>query len=168
MEPRQFVWNLSKLVVVVKHLADQKRHNCAFSGQNRDQAYESDIAYYSSCDEFTSAPVTRRQLHGKDGLYDKIYGHAAALRSQLCEVGKDRTEVQMSLKTMGISASSLSKYSSSDLSNSRREIFDCLISIATEQERTTENPVNMTLNELAIHKSKGKVVKSIMTTFVYR
>jgi hypothetical protein len=96
MESRQFVWSLAKLVVVVKHLADQKRHNNAYSGQAREKAYEMDIAYYASCDEFTSANVTKRQLHGKEGLYDKIYGHAAALRSQLCELGKERTEIQMS------------------------------------------------------------------------
>lgn len=168
MESRQFVWNLSKLVIVAKHLADQKRHNCAFSGQSREQAYESDIAYYSSCDEFASATVTRRQLHGKDGLYDRIYGHAAALRSQLCEVGKDRTEVQMSLKTMGISASSLSRCSSSELSTSRQEIFDCLISIAIEQERRPENSADMTQNELTIHRSKGKAINSVMTQVVYQ
>jgi hypothetical protein len=78
-----------------------------------------------------------------DGLYDKIYGHAAALRSQLCEVGKDRTEVQMSLKTLGISASSLSRCSSSELSTSRQEI---------QQERRPENSADMTQNELTIHR----------------
>lgn len=158
MESRQFVWSLAKLVVVVKHLADQKRHNCAYSGQSREKAYELDIAYYSSCDEFTSANVTKRQLHGKDGIYDKIYGHAAALRSQLCEVGKDRTQMQMSLKIMGISATSLSKCSNLELSSSRQEIFDGLISIANEQERTTENPANMTQNELTIHRARGTIV----------
>lgn len=49
MESRQFVWTLGKLIVVVKHLADQKRFICAYSGQTRDSAYESDIAYYSTC-----------------------------------------------------------------------------------------------------------------------
>ena len=167
MESRQFVWSLPKLVVVVKHLADQKRQNCAYSGQSREKAYELDIAYYSSCDEFASGNVTKRQLHGKDGLYDKIYGHAAALRSQLCEVGKDRTQVQMSLKTMGISASSLSKCSNMELSSSRQEIFDGLISIANEQERHTENLANMTKNELAIHKARGKVLCCRMSLFCF-
>ena len=166
MESKQFVWSLAKLVVVVKHLADQKRHNCAYSGQSREKSYESDITYYSSCDEFASANVTKRQLHGKDGLYDKIYGHAAALRSQLCEVGRERTQIQMSLKTMGISATSLSKCSNIELSSSRHEIFDGLISIANEQERTTENPANMTQNELMIHRSRGKVVHCTKLCFV--
>lgn len=144
MELRQFVWSLAKLVVVVKHLADQKRHNCAYSGQSREKSYELDLAHYSTCDEFTSGTVTKRQLHEKEGIYEKIYGHAAALRSQLCELGKDRTQIQMSLKTMGISASSLSKCSNLELSSSRQEIFDGLIAIANEQERHTENPANMT------------------------
>lgn len=123
MESKQFVWSLAKLVVVVKHLADQKRYNCAYSSQSREKSYESDIAYYSSCDEFASANVTKCQLHGKDGLYDKIFGHAAALHSQLCEVGRGRTQIQMSLKTMGISATSLSKCSNIELSSSRQEIL---------------------------------------------
>lgn len=155
MESRQFVWSLAKLVVVAKHLADQKRHNCAFSGQSRELAYSADIAYYASCDEFSSSSVTRRHLHGKDGIYERIYGHAAALRSQLCEMGREQTQVQMNLKTMGISATSLAKCSNLELSSSRREIFDCLISIANEQERVTENPSNMTHNELTIHKTRG-------------
>ena len=167
MESRQFVWNLAKLVVVVKHLADQKRHNCAYSGQSRDKSYELDIAYYSSCDEFASGNVTKRQLHGKDGLYDKIYGHAAALRSQLCEVGKDRTQIQMSLKTLGISAASLSKCGNLELSSARQDIFDGLISIADEQQRSTVNPANMTQNELMIHRSRGKVVHCKMLCFCY-
>lgn len=156
MENRQFVWSLPKLLIVTKHLADQKRHNNAFSGQSRELAYSADIAYYASCDQFSSSGVTRRQLHGKDGIYERIYGHAAALRSQLCEVGREQTQVQMNLKTMGISASSLAKCSNLELSSSRREIFDCLISIADEQERVTENPANMTQNELAIHKTRGE------------
>ena len=155
MESRQFVWSLTKLVGVAKHLADQKRHNCAFRGQSRESAYSSDIANYATCDEFSSAGVTRRQLHGKDGIYERIYGHAAALRSQLCEVGREQTLVQMKLKTMGISATSLAKCSNLELSSSRREIFDCLISIANEQEKVSDNPANMTQNELAIHRTRG-------------
>ena len=60
---------------------------------------------------FISANVTKRQLHGKDGLYERIYGHAAAMRSQMCELGKERTMVQMNLKTLVISQTSLSKCS---------------------------------------------------------
>ena len=139
MESRQFVWSLAKLVVVAKHLADQKRHNNAFSGQSRESAYSSDIAYYATCDEFSSASVTRRHLHGKDGIYEKIYGHAAALRSQLCEVGREQTLLQMNLNLqMSISAASLAKCSNLELLSSRREIFDCLISIANEQEKVSD------------------------------
>lgn len=155
MEARQFVWNLDKLVVVAKHLADQRRYNCAYSGQARELAYESDIAYYSSCDEFASAAVIRRQLHGKDGLYERMYGHAAALRSQLCEVGRERTLSQLNLKTLGISATAQSKYDAFNLTSSRQEIFDCLIEITNEQERVTENIAQMTQNELTIHRSEG-------------
>ena len=152
MEARQFVWNLDKLVVVAKHLADQRRYNCTYSGQARELAYESDIAYYSSCDEFASAAVTRRQLHGKDGLYERLYGHAAALRSQLCEVGRESTLDQLNLKTLGIPGTAQSKYDAFDLTSSRQEIFDCLIEIANEQERVTANPAQMTQNEFAIHR----------------
>ena len=140
------MWSLAKLGVVAKHLADQKWHNCAFSGQSRELAYSADITYYASCDEFSSSSVTRRHF---------VYGHAAALRSQLCEIGREQTQVQMNLKTMGISATSLAKCSNLELSSSRREIFDCPISIANEQERVTENPSNMTHNELTIHKTRG-------------
>lgn len=159
MESRQFVWSLARLVIVVKNLADQKRFNCAFSGQTRDRAYDNDIEYYGSCDEFSSANVTKRQLHGKDGLYERIYGHAAAMRSQLCELGKERTMVQMNLKTLGISQTSLSKCSNLEMSTSRQQIFDCLIAIANEQERVTENPMQMTQNELTIHKLRGELVE---------
>jgi hypothetical protein len=162
MESRQFVWSLPKLLVVAKHLADQKRQNCAYSGQSREHAYTSDLEYYATCDEFASSNVTRRQLHGKDGLYEKIYGHAAALRSQLCEVGKDRTQEQMNLKTLGISAASLSRCSNLEISSSRQEIFESLMSIANEQERRTENPANMTQNEVAIHKSKGHLASLLV------
>ena len=155
MEARHFVWNLDKLVVVAKHLADQRRYNCAYSGQARELAYESDIAYYSSCDKFASAAVTRRQLHEKDGLYERMYGHVAALRSQLCEVGRERTLTQLNLKTLGISATAQSKYDAFNLTSSRQEIFDRLIEIANEQERVTENTAQMTQNELTIHRSEG-------------
>ena len=151
----------------MKHLADQKGHNNAYSGQAREKAYEMDIAYYASSDEFISANVTKRQLHGKEGLYDKINGHATALRSQLCELGKERTQIQMSIKTMGIPATSLSKCSNLEVSSSRQEKFDGLISIANEQERQPENPVNMTQNELTIHRSRGKVLHCRMDYFCY-
>ena len=138
----------------MKHLADQKRHNCAYSGQSRGKAYELDIAYYSSCDIFASANVTKRQLRGKDGIYDKIYGHAAALRSQLCEVGKDRTQTQLNLKIMGISATSLSKCSNYGSSGSKVPILPdsttvhyppyttvCCIVVATYSLHVEVNPI---------------------------
>ena len=102
-EARQFLWTLEKLLIIVNHLADQKRWKCAYTGQTKaivEAAYDADIKYYVSREEFESSSVTRRQLHGKDGLYEKIYGHAAALKSQLHEVGKDRALSQMNLKTI--------------------------------------------------------------------
>ena len=156
------MWNWDKLTVVAKHLADQRRYNCAYSGQTRELAYESDIAYYSSCDEFASAAVAKRQLHGKDGLYERFYQHAAALRSQHCEVGRERTLAQLNLKTLGISATAQSKCDAFKLTSLRQEIFDCLIEIANEQERATENPAHMTQNELTIHRSEGNYFDLIL------
>ena len=82
MENKNSSWTFDKLQIVVSHLADQQRFNCAFSGQNREAAYRTDLAFYNSDLAFANLPVTRRHLHGKDGIYSKIYGHAEALRSQ--------------------------------------------------------------------------------------
>ena len=48
MESKISSWNFEKLHLVVSHLADQKRYNCAFSGQNREGAYEIDLDFYNS------------------------------------------------------------------------------------------------------------------------
>jgi hypothetical protein len=86
-------------------------------------------------------------------------GHAAAMRSQLCELGKERTMAHMNLKALGISQTSLSKCSNLEMLTSRQQTFDCLTAIANEQERVTENPMQMTHNELTNHRLRGEGVK---------
>lgn len=124
-EARQVLWALSKVLLVVNHLADQKRWKCAYTGQTKaivEVAYEADIKYYQSLEDFAGTNVTKRQLHGKDGLYEKIYGYAAAMKSQLHEVGKDIALSQLNLKSLAIPVSSLANITILELNNSRQEI----------------------------------------------
>ena len=48
MESKLFSWNFEKQHLVVSHLADQQRYDCAFSGQNREGANKIDLDFYNS------------------------------------------------------------------------------------------------------------------------
>ena len=150
MESKNFSWTFDKLQVVVSHLADQQRYNCAFSGQNREGAYETDLAFYNSDPAFANLPVNHRHLHGKDGLYSKIYGHAEALRSQTQQFDRETAIQTMNLKTLGLAMSR-----SSVPRNHKDEIFDSLMSISKQQLEKTDDPKRMTRFELNIHNTKG-------------
>ena len=102
MENKNFSLTFDKLQIVVSHLADQQRFNCAFSGQNREAAYETDLAFYNSDPAFANLPVIRRHLHSKDGINSKIYGHAEALRSQTQQFDRETALQTMNLKTLGL------------------------------------------------------------------
>lgn len=150
MESKLFSWNFEKLHLVISHLADQQRYNCAFSGQNREGAYEIDLDFYNSDTAFANLPVTRRHLHGKDGLYSRIYGHAEALRSQLQQFDRETAIQTLNFKTLGLAMSR-----SSVPKNLKDEIFDSLISISKQQLEETDDTNRMTRSELAIHNTKG-------------
>jgi hypothetical protein len=59
--------------------------NNVFSGQNPENAILIDLAYYNSQYSFSrdEVEVTKRHIYGKDGCYNRIYGHAEVLRGQL-------------------------------------------------------------------------------------
>ena len=150
METKLFSWNFDKLHLVVSHLADQQRYNCAFSGQNREGAYEIDLEFYHSDPAFANLPVTRRHLHGKEGIYSRIYGHVEALRSQLQQFDRETAIQALNFKTLGLAMSR-----SSAPKNMKDEIFDSLISISKQQLEETDDIRRMTRSELAIHNTKG-------------
>lgn len=150
MENKNSSWTFDKLQIVVSHLADQQRFNCAFSGQNREAAYRTDLAFYNSDLAFANLPVTRRHLHGKDGIYSKIYGHAEALRSQTQQFDRETALQTMNLKILGLAMSR-----SLVPRNLKDEIFDSLISISKQQLEETDDPMRMTRSELNSHNTKG-------------
>lgn len=65
MESKHFSWTFDKLQVVVSYLADQQRYNCAFSGQNREGVYKTDLAFYNSDPAFANLPFNRRHNMAK-------------------------------------------------------------------------------------------------------
>lgn len=107
MAARQFIWTWPKAVVVISHLADQQRFNSAFSGQNPDDAYNRDLDYYNGLSQFSDMEVTKRQLHGKDSIYTRIYGLADSLLSQLMKNGRDVAINLLDYKAFGISTASM-------------------------------------------------------------
>ena len=55
MSELQFNWNWPKIECAVEHVVDQTRFNCAYSGQDPDQAYERDIAAAKAAAQSTVA-----------------------------------------------------------------------------------------------------------------
>jgi hypothetical protein len=155
MTSRQYKWTPKRLVVVASHLATQHRFDNAFTGQSPDGAYQRDLSFYNTNDEFQSNEVERRHLSGKDGLYAKIYGHAIVLRSTYLEAGRDCAFEHFSLKILGVANSSISV--GSDSQAIRENLYDYLIKIADEQMDLPSNPSMMTRTELTIENSLGKV-----------
>lgn len=104
MSVRQFTWIWAKLSVVVAHLADQTRFNNAYSGQDKEEAYVRDVEFYNGHPVFSSMEVNRRHLHGKDGIYSRIYGQADTLMAQLMQNGREMSISQLTHTCFGISS----------------------------------------------------------------
>ena len=156
MADLQFNWNWPKVEVAVNHVADQARFNCAFSGQDADQAYERDIKYYNGHPTFSKMEVTKRHLHGKEGLYAKLYGTAEALRSQLVQKGRDAALILLTPKSVGVSAATMIRDGVEYYVSSRHSVFDLLLMIANNQLETTSDPERMTRYERLNYDKAGK------------
>ena len=155
MSIRQFTWTWAKVSVVVAHLADQSQFNNAYSGQDKEEAYVRDIEYYNGHPVFSSMEVTRRHLHGKDGIYCRIYGHADTLRAQLMQNGREISLGQMNHKCFGISSVTMMRDGPAIFDSNKEEVFDFLISMSNMQHETTSNPARMTRFERVNHDKEG-------------
>ena len=107
MSELQFNWNWPKIEFGVDNIVDQTRFNCAFSGQDPDQANERDLRYYNSDQLFLKMEITKRHLHGKDGFYVRVNGVAEALRSQLVQNGRDAALLIMTPESLGVPAATM-------------------------------------------------------------
>ena len=99
--------------------------------------------------------VNRRHLHGKDGIYCRIYGQADTLRAQLMQHGRESSLSQMSHKSFGISSVTMMRDGPALFDSNREAVFDFLISIANMQHETTSNPARMTRFERVNHDKEG-------------
>lgn len=124
-------------------------------GQNPDQAYERDIRYYNGHPMFSKMEVTKRHLHGKEGLYTKLYGTAEALRSQLIQKGRDAALILLTPKSLGVSAATMIRDGSDYYIASRENVFDQLLVIANNQLETTSDPERMARYERTNYDKAG-------------
>jgi hypothetical protein len=155
MSVRQFTWTWPKILVVIAHLADQTRYSSVFSGQNHEDAYSRDIAYYNNESAFSTMEISKRHLHGKDGIYSRIYGHAEALRSQLIANGRDSAIGQLTYKLLGISTVTMIRDGLEFFQSTKLTAFNQLIQIANEQLETTSDPSRMTRHERVNYDKLG-------------
>jgi hypothetical protein len=156
MSELQFNWNWPKIECTVEHVVDQTRFNCAYSGQDPDEAYERDIAYLNANHLFAKMCVTKRHLHGKDGLYVRLFGVALALSSQQCQKGRTAALEQLTPKSLGVSAATMIRDGPGHYLATRERVYDQLLIIANNQMETTSDPDRMTRYERANYDKAGQ------------
>jgi hypothetical protein len=161
MSGKQFCWNWMKVHRTVPHLADQCRWNNAFSRQDKDAAFLRDVTYLNEQPEFCVMDVTRRHLHGKEGLYCRVYGTAATLRAQLSQHGREVAMNQFTPKCFGISTVSMLRDHFEHFENTKSDTFDLLIDIANNRAETTSNSSQMTRFEKGNYDKEAGGKKSL-------